>query len=479
MLLACTGAIISGIFLNTANGAVTRLIGIHAAALAEIISNQAQHALSIGDWETFESMTKDLASLDGIAFVVVTAEGRSFRWNGPGIGLEDGPDASTAAQCVTGHHLIFVKGERGEQSPIGEVVVGLSRAGAKDAFLGPSVYAVLAAALCLAGMLWLQSRQMRRLLAPLRNLAEFTSSIGEGALDRRAEIAGADEISSLATSFNRMLDRLAVSLVSRDVAEEANRAKGRFLANASHELRTPLNAIIGYSELLSDECADRGLGHILPDLSRIQNAGRMLLALVNDLLDLSKAEAGRMHFRLEPVCVGDVFEEVADTVEPLARKNGNRLTIECPSKDVVVFADRGRFRQSLLNLADNACKFTENGIVRFSANQSSGDRAMWCDVSVSDTGIGIDREGISQLFEAFAQLDSSNTRKYGGTGLGLAVSRKFCRLMGGDITVESEAGKGSTFTISLPIGPQAHESPIPVEARVEGLVQTSRNGELP
>src|ERR1700688_2684448 len=112
MLLACTGAIISGIFLNTANGAVTRLIGIHAAGLAEIISNQAQYAVSIGDWEAFESMTKDLASLDGIAFVVVTAKGRSFRWNGPGIGLEDGPDASTAAQCVTGHHLIFVKGER-------------------------------------------------------------------------------------------------------------------------------------------------------------------------------------------------------------------------------------------------------------------------------------------------------------------------------------------------------------------------------
>ncbi len=308
--------------------------------------------------------------------------------------------------------------------------------------------------------------------------AEFTSSIGEGALDRRAEITGTEEISALATSFNRMLERLAATLVSRDVAEEANRAKGRFLANASHELRTPLNAIIGYSELLWDECADRGLDHILPDLRRIQNAGRMLLALVNDLLDLSKAEAGRMRFNLEPVCVADVFQEVADTVEPLARQNGNRLVIERPSEDVVVFADRGKFRQSLLNLAANACKFTENGIVRFSANGSPGDRAMWCDVMVRDTGIGIDRKGISQLFEAFVQLDSSSTRKYGGTGLGLAVSRKFCRLMGGDITVESEAGQGSTFTISLPTGPQVHETPIPVEQRVEGLVQASLNGEL-
>jgi signal transduction histidine kinase len=330
------------------------------------------------------------------------------------------------------------------------VRVGVSLQRPLAGTLAAAARSISVSAVMLGLMLWLQRRELKRSLAPLQNLADFTASVDESNLDRRAEVTGADETASLAEAFNRMLDRLAATLVSKDLAEQASQAKGQFLANMSHELRTPLNAIIGYSELLEEDCADRGVTEVIPDLRKIRNSGWMLLELMNDLLDFSKVDAGRMKVAVEPVPVKGVIQEVADTVEPMARKNGNRLLVEAGAEEITVLADRIRFRQSLLNLAGNACKFTENGTVRLSAATIHREGAQWCEIQVRDTGIGIAPEKMNQLFEPFVQLEQSSTRKYGGTGLGLVISRRLCRLMGGDITVTSQEAQGSTFTLVLP-----------------------------
>lgn len=244
----------------------------------------------------------------------------------------------------------------------------------------------------------------------------------------------------------------------KEAAEAANREKSEFLANMSHELRTPLNAVIGYSELLQEECSEQGHSEVLPDLVRIEKAGRMLLAFINDVLDISKVEAGKMALNIEEFDVAGVLRETLQTVGPLAQKNRNEIRFRCPSSTGLIHADPKRFRQSLLNLISNACKFTEDGLVLVEASRADG----WLDVRVSDTGIGISRQQQRKLFQPFTQIDSSATRKHDGTGLGLALSRKLCRMMGGDISVTSDLGQGSTFIMRLPVrqgGPVHEEVP--------------------
>jgi len=245
---------------------------------------------------------------------------------------------------------------------------------------------------------------------------------------------------------------------ARDRALEANRAKSAFLANMSHELRTPLNAIIGYSEMLLEEIQEdsippQKIDHYLPDLKRIQGAGQHLLGLINDILDLSKIESGKMEVFLENCDVETVLTEVVSIVRPLVGKNGNVLQLRGQGTLGNICVDITKLRQILFNLLSNACKFTTKGTITLEAareNQSSGD---WMRFHVRDTGIGISKEQMSRLFQDFAQADSSTTRKYGGTGLGLAISRRFCQMMGGDISIESKVKKGSTFTVHLPAQP--------------------------
>ena len=232
--------------------------------------------------------------------------------------------------------------------------------------------------------------------------------------------------------------------------EIASQHKSQFLANMSHELRTPLNAIIGVTEMLQEDARDFKREDEIEPLDRVLRAARHLLALINDILDLSKIEAGRMELHLESFALAPLIEDVVKTIEPAAAKNGNRMIVDCPPALGTIHADQIRFRQALLNLASNANKFTENGTVTVAARQQRTDGRDWITVAVSDTGIGMNPEQMGRLFQEFSQADSSTTRKYGGTGLGLAISRHFCRLMGGDITVESKPGEGSTFTIRLP-----------------------------
>ena len=217
----------------------------------------------------------------------------------------------------------------------------------------------------------------------------------------------------------------------------------------SHELRTPLNAVIGYSEMLEEDEAGNGNVAAVKDLKRIQSAAQHLLALIQDILDLSKIEAGRMDLRMQQVSAKSLVE-VISVAAPLARTNNNQFELRISERDFLVGVDTIRFRQSLLNLLSNACKFTENGTVTLELGEETENGKDWVLWKVRDTGPGIREEDQAKLFQSFSQVDSSATRKHGGTGLGLAISQRYCQMMGGWISVESEPGVGSEFAIHLP-----------------------------
>jgi signal transduction histidine kinase len=227
----------------------------------------------------------------------------------------------------------------------------------------------------------------------------------------------------------------------------ASQHKSDFLANMSHELRTPLNAIINFSEMLQEDAHDKGDEGYIPDLEEINRAGKHLLELINDILDLSKIEAGRMDVVPEAFSVADLVHEVQALAAPLIERNGNTFVVEANEILDEMYSDRTRIKQSLLNLLSNAAKFTEKGTITL-RTQTNPDQIAF---TVSDTGIGMTAEQQPKLFQAFTQADITTARKYGGTGLGLALTRQFCQMMGGDVTVQSEPGKGSTFTITLPL----------------------------
>ena len=316
----------------------------------------------------------------------------------------------------------------------------------------------------------------RRMVTPIRALTAGAARIAEGDLETEIEVRSGDELEALAGQFNRMAARLGESYATLEHRVEARTAelaetnqrlevasqhKSEFLAHMSHELRTPLNAIIGYAELLQDECADTGQEDFLPDLQKIHSAGKHLLTLISGILDLSKIEAGRMTVFLEDFEISTLASEVEAIVKPLVEKNGNALIVDCPTDIGAMHADIVKLRQTLFNLISNSAKFTQRGSVTMAVRRwpsvlgaDSNGHTPAADghitFSIIDTGIGISEEAMARLFEAFSQAEASTTRNYGGTGLGLALSRQFCRMMGGDITVESVPGEGSTFTITLP-----------------------------
>jgi PAS domain S-box-containing protein len=238
---------------------------------------------------------------------------------------------------------------------------------------------------------------------------------------------------------------------ARRDAEAASSAKSQFLANMSHELRTPLNAIIGYSELLQEELAELGHQELDGDLEKIHTAGRHLLSLINDILDLSKIEAGKMELFVESFEVADMITAVKSTAEPLVAKNGNRLVVSVADDIGTMRGDLTKVRQMLLNLLSNAAKFTEQGTVTLAASRRESPQGALLYFEVRDTGIGMTPEQMDRLFVAFAQAESSTSSRYGGTGLGLAITQHFCHMMGGDLSAESAPGKGTAFTLWLPV----------------------------
>ncbi|WP_455210655.1 response regulator [Kaarinaea lacus] len=240
------------------------------------------------------------------------------------------------------------------------------------------------------------------------------------------------------------------ALIEKLSAESANQAKSQFLANMSHELRTPLNAILGYSQMLEEEAADSNYDHISPDLQKIQIAGKHLLTLINEILDLSKIEAGRMELHLEEFSLDDLLSEVVSTAQPLASNKGNQLEVHRSGTLGKVRSDATKLRQILFNLISNATKFTENGQISVYTSSDRVNERDWFTFEVQDTGIGMSAEQLKRVFLPFSQADSSTTRQYGGTGLGLAITKRFCEMLGGAVSATSKPGQGTTFSVRLP-----------------------------
>jgi PAS domain S-box-containing protein len=267
------------------------------------------------------------------------------------------------------------------------------------------------------------------------------------------------------TERKRIEEQLVAAV---DASEDARRAKSAFLANMSHELRTPLNAIIGYSEMLQEDLRERGADDLVPDMVKIHGAGKHLLRLINDILDVSKIEAGKMDLVPEVFDVATLVRDVANTIAPLVKDRGNALDVRCARALGSMKADLTRVRQVLLNLLSNAAKFTENGKLALEVDRMAMNDEAWVRFRVRDTGIGMSPEQLARLFKAFAQADVSTTRRYGGSGLGLVISRQLCQMMGGEVTVDSAPGTGSTFTVLLPTNmAQAEPEPASAAARSE------------
>ncbi len=281
------------------------------------------------------------------------------------------------------------------------------------------------------------------LIGPIREIDARLSEIAAGDFTQHVAVGNRDELGALASNVNRMSEQLGDLYQQLEMASEH---KSAFLASMSHELRTPLNAIIGYSEMLYETAQDDGQEEFLPDLAKIRDAGRHLLGLINDILDLSKIEAGKMDLYLEEVDLAGLVEEVRSIVEPLVAANANHLEIVCPARLGTFYTDRTKLKQSLLNLLSNAGKFTHDGRVKLEVRPADREISF----IVSDTGIGMTEEQQGRLFQAFSQAELSTTRRYGGTGLGLAITKHFCEMLGGGITVESVPEQGSTFTVTLP-----------------------------
>ncbi len=332
---------------------------------------------------------------------------------------------------------LSVAGPRFALRAVAAFAFGVALVGASSGFRTHFESSLLTTVLSAAGTLAFTSIFGYHLFAQTRRLVQAKNEV-------------ADQHQQIAETYEIVKRALQAALDANEAAKAANQAKSVFLANMSHELRTPLNAIIGYSEILAEDAQAAGQAPILADLKKIQGAGRHLLGLINEVLDLSKIEAGKMRLFLETFEVAEVVRDVVATVRPLVERNGNRFDVVVPPDIGALREDVTKVRQVLLNLLSNAGKFTEKGVVTLEASRESAEEGDWVVFRVRDTGIGITPEQRTRLFQPFTQADAGTMKKYGGTGLGLAISESFCKLMGGGIRVESEACRGSTFTVRLP-----------------------------
>ena len=327
----------------------------------------------------------------------------------------------------------------------------------------------------------------RRITQPIAAITEAAIHLENGQLDQSIPVVRQDEIGILAQTFNRMAQQLKESFAAleesnqelefrvsertaeleeaKEAAESATRTKSAFLANMSHELRTPLNSIIGYSEILQEEAELSGDEDSIPDLRKIQGSSRHLLNLINSILDLSKIEAGRMELQLAPMSIIDLAQDVMETIHPVAEAKFNTVVLDNASTVDSIESDFDKLRQCLLNLLSNANKFTQEGELTLTIKTISYQTENYLEFIVTDTGIGMAKDQLEKIFEAFTQADTALTRRYGGTGLGLTITREFVRMLGGTISAQSELGKGSAFTILIPqVVPAVQRQPVAVRA---------------
>jgi signal transduction histidine kinase/DNA-binding response OmpR family regulator len=407
----------------------------------------------------------------------------------PGEDVRNLEDGALVAARPNGSERLSIKGEMRRvywwQAPVTgwKVVLNVPEAAVLAPVNALATRSAVIAALAVGVMVLVVTFVARRMTEPVTHLTRASAAIEAGRFEAETldRLAGRrDELGGLAHAFQTMgreiqlreqrleewnqnlehtvrertteLARTAQEAQeARAEAESANRTKSAFLASMSHELRTPMNAILGYSEMLIEEAEDLGQESFVPDLKKVHAAGKHLLSLINDVLDLSKIEAGKMTLFVESFDVGAMVGEVVSTIHPLVEKNANALQVRGLDEVGTMRADLTKVRQVLFNLLSNATKFTKNGTITLEVGRKLAEAGEQMVFRVSDSGIGMTPEQMGKLFQAFTQADTSTARKYGGTGLGLAISRKFCQMMGGDITVESEHGKGAAFTVTLPV----------------------------
>lgn len=310
---------------------------------------------------------------------------------------------------------------------------------------------------------------IKRMVAPLQTLSNTMDIARDTGKYPKAEITGAREIRQIAQAYNQMMSilehqnfalaqsrdtleseveiRTQELRVARDGALTASRHKSEFLAVISHELRTPIQAIIGYTDLVREDLELECMDAQVEDLNKSIRSAHSLLALINNILDLAKIEAGRVDLILRPANVTNIVNDAVDTVKPMATSNNNKLTVNINTQSPVLKIDSQKLMQVFLNLLSNACKFTKNGEISFTIYNDEN----YLYFSVEDNGVGIPENKLNYIFEQFTQVDGSQTRKFEGTGLGMAITRSFCQLMGGEITVESQVNQGSTFRVKLPL----------------------------
>ena len=502
LLLACAA------FVTYDQITFRRSIQVDLRTLAEIVGTSSRAAVDLGDRVRSEVFLGALQARKPIVFACFYKDGtvlsqyRRAGWDGPTL-----PDQLQAdgVRFQEGYLVAFQRILNPEKEQVGTLFIryALDEMGARLRTFLVAVLVIFAAAVVMVVLI--SSRLQRVVSEPILELAQTARVVSDQKnYSVRAVKRTQDEVGFLIDQFNEMLGQIekretALEAVNQQLVKSeqaalaATQAKSRFLANMSHELRTPLNAIIGYSEMLQEESEDLGQQGLLPDLQKIQSAGRHLLSLINDILDLSKIEAGKMTLYLESFDVPMMIQEVATTVQPLVARGCNRLEVVCPADLGTMHADLTKVRQTLFNLLSNACKFAEHGVITLTVKREDVKRETGTGVPeaaaelesiphvsrftyhvsrimfhVTDTGIGMTAEQMTRLFEAFSQADLSTTRKYGGTGLGLAISRKFCQMMGGDLRVASQEGKGSTFTVILPaqVSKPETEAAKPAEATV-------------
>jgi signal transduction histidine kinase len=447
--------------------------------MAEAIGSNCTAALLFGDSksssEILRSLSKDARIIDAYLYQPDGSVLAFYRREG-GAAIEMPLDPKPEGAYFRDDRLDVSRKIVLDNEVIGNIFIRTSLDSLNSLFTAVGAITLLIAACALLLSYVIASRFQRMISQPILELARTAREVTvQRNYSLRALRENQDEIGELIDGFNGMLEQIqqrdealyshsqslaahSASISAMNIqlkaaiekAEQGSRAKSEFLANMSHELRTPLNAIIGYSELLKEELEEQQQLEPLPDLHRIVTAARHLQELINDVLDISKIEAGRIQVIAEQFEVSAVVRDVVNTLKAQLEGNGNQFRIEYENDPGMMITDVLKVRQILVNILGNAAKFTKNGQISLHVERRKGDRGDWIHFRIRDTGMGISQEYQHKIFQIFSQVDSSTSRKFGGTGLGLAISRKFCRLMGGDITFKSESGNGTTFEVSMP-----------------------------